>query len=177
MTTSPFEKELQVLLSKSFKIFHFVQNLIFYCMGQIFLCGISKTSFEIPHKISCSWIERCAGVKFYKLLYSRTCECFCYSPLTVLADSLSTNTCLNEIIKILGIHHFMVKLFLFKCMPPDVPDICYNEWNTSQYDTLSLFYLHGLTLIPAWIRNHMPGILCEKIIHPFPNFNSCTVAV
>ena len=33
------------------------------------------------------------------------------------------------------------------------------------------FYLHGLTLIPAWISNHMPGKVWDEITYPFLNFN------
>ena len=39
------------------------------------------------------------------------------------------------------------------------------------------FYLHGLTLIPAWISNHMPGKVWGDITYPFLNFNGCTVEV
>ena len=39
------------------------------------------------------------------------------------------------------------------------------------------FYLHGLTLIPEWISNHMPGKVCAEITYPFLNFNGCTVEV
>ena len=39
------------------------------------------------------------------------------------------------------------------------------------------FYWHGLTLIPAWISNHMPCKVSDEIICPFPNFNGCTVEV
>ena len=38
-------------------------------------------------------------------------------------------------------------------------------------------YLHGLTLIPAWIRNHMPSKMWDEITYPFPNFNGSTVEV
>ena len=31
------------------------------------------------------------------------------------------------------------------------------------------FYLRGLTLIPAWIRNHVPSKVWDEIINPFPN--------
>ena len=31
---------------------------------------------------------------------------------------------------------------------------------------------HGLTLIPAWISNHMPITLWDEITHPFPNSKS-----
>ena len=39
------------------------------------------------------------------------------------------------------------------------------------------FYSHGLTLIPAWISNHMPSKMWDEIIYPFLNFNGATVAV
>ena len=39
------------------------------------------------------------------------------------------------------------------------------------------FYSHGLTLIPAWISNHMRREVWEEINHPFTNFNGCTVEV
>ena len=39
------------------------------------------------------------------------------------------------------------------------------------------FYYHGLTLIPAWISNYMPGKVWDGIIHPILNFNGCTVEV
>ena len=34
-----------------------------------------------------------------------------------------------------------------------------------------------LSLIPAWISNHMPSKVCDRITYPFPNFNSCTIEV
>ena len=39
------------------------------------------------------------------------------------------------------------------------------------------FYLHDLTLIPAWISNHMPNKVWDEITYPFLNFNGCTVEV
>ena len=38
----------------------------------------------------------------------------------------------------------------------------------------SPFYLHGLTLIPAWISNHMPDNVWNEIAYPFPIFNGAT---
>ena len=43
--------------------------------------------------------------------------------------------------------------------------------------TLGPFYYYGLTLIPAWISNHMPGKVWDEITYPFLNFNGCTVEV
>ena len=45
---------------------------------------------------------------------------------------------------------------------------------TNFYAHLGHFYLHGLTLIMAWIGNHMPSKVCDEIAYPFPN---CTVEV
>ena len=39
------------------------------------------------------------------------------------------------------------------------------------------FYHHGLTLILAWICNHMPTTMWDEITHPFLNFNGCTIEV
>ena len=36
-------------------------------------------------------------------------------------------------------------------------------------------YYHGLTLIPAWMCNHMPSKVWDEITYPFLNFNSCTI--
>ena len=41
----------------------------------------------------------------------------------------------------------------------------------------AFFYEHGLTLIPAWISNYMPGIVWGEITYPFLNFNGATVEV
>ena len=39
------------------------------------------------------------------------------------------------------------------------------------------FYLHGLTLIPAWISNHTHYNVWDEITYPFLNFNGATVEV
>ena len=39
------------------------------------------------------------------------------------------------------------------------------------------FYKHGLTLIPAWISNHIHYKVWDEITYPFLNFNGCTVEV
>ena len=51
---------------------------------------------------------------------------------------------------------------------------------SQEYSSLSTngpFYLHGLTLIPAWISNHMPNKVPDEITYPFLNFNGATVEV
>ena len=45
-----------------------------------------------------------------------------------------------------------------------------------QLDNRSLFYWHGLILIPSLISN-MPIKLWDEITYPFPNFNGATVEV
>ena len=43
--------------------------------------------------------------------------------------------------------------------------------------TCSIFYLHGLTLIPAWISNHIQYKVWDEITYSFLNFNGATVEV
>ena len=43
--------------------------------------------------------------------------------------------------------------------------------------TSSEVYFYGLTVIPAWISNHMPCNVWDEITYPFLNFNRCTVEV
>ena len=62
------------------------------------------------------------------------------------------------------------------------PGIAGNPENSTslafcERDPCSPFYWHGLTLIPAWISNHMPNKMWDDITYPFLNFNSCTVEV
>ena len=42
---------------------------------------------------------------------------------------------------------------------------------------MGCLFLHGLTLIPAWIINHMLSETWDEITYPFINFNGCTVEV
>ena len=42
---------------------------------------------------------------------------------------------------------------------------------------MGLFYLHGLTIIPAWINDHVPSEVWDKITYLFPNLNAVTVEV
>ena len=39
------------------------------------------------------------------------------------------------------------------------------------------FYLHGLTLIPAWISNYIYYEKWDEITYPLLNFNGATVEV
>ena len=54
--------------------------------------------------------------------------------------------------------------------------------NLSSFEKLCdfcIWYLSSvdLTLIPAWISNHMPSKMWDEITYPFLNFNGCTVEV
>ena len=49
--------------------------------------------------------------------------------------------------------------------------------STNKYIPSGFFYWHGLTCIPAWIRNHMPSKVWDEITYPFPKFNGCTIEV
>ena len=48
---------------------------------------------------------------------------------------------------------------------------------TSLLDTRAPFYYYGLTLITAWISNHIHYKLWDEITYPFINFNGATVEV
>ena len=39
------------------------------------------------------------------------------------------------------------------------------------------FYCHGLTLIPAWISNHMPNEAWDAFAYPFQNLNGCAIEI
>ena len=39
------------------------------------------------------------------------------------------------------------------------------------------FYLHGLTLISAWVSDTIHYKVWDEITYLFPNFNGCTVEV
>ena len=39
------------------------------------------------------------------------------------------------------------------------------------------FYSYGLTVIPAWISNHIPNNVWGEITYQFPKLNGCTVQV
>ena len=61
--------------------------------GQDILCGISKGTFEIPHKISHPYIERCgfySPAKIQELLDLRAEKCFWNAPLNWYCE-LSNN--------------------------------------------------------------------------------------
>ena len=61
-----FKHAYELLNLGALKIPMLYKNRIFQCMRDI-LCGISKGTFEIPHKISYPYIERCefySQVKF-----------------------------------------------------------------------------------------------------------------
>ena len=51
------------------------------------------------------------------------------------------------------------------------------QMSCTSFTNMGTFYKHGLTLIPAWISNHIPSKLWDEITYPFPNFKSGTVEV
>ena len=59
----------------------------------------------------------------------------------------------------------------------------WSVWYMQTVRNLMLLYnkgplcLHRLTLIPAWLRNHMPGNVWDEITYAFPNFNGEAVKV
>ena len=68
---------------------------------------------------------------------------------------------------ILGI----VKLFIMQWKST------YNRYAIGIAMTWVPFYWYGLTLISAWISNHMPCKICDEITYPFSNFNISRVEV
>ena len=75
--------------------------------------------------------------------------------------------------------------YLFKCrkiskLCLDDKESCFGKFliNWCLYiDTWARFYLHGLTLIPAWISNYTHYNVWDEITYPFLNFNGATVEV
>ena len=49
--------------------------------------------------------------------------------------------------------------------------------NMSLSHTWDTFYEHGLTLVSAWIGNHMPSKVWGEITYPFLNFNGAAIEV
>ena len=52
----------------------------------------------------------------------------------------------------------------------------FKGWKWTLYYSVP-FYLHGLTLIPAWISNYIHYNMRDEITYPFLNFNGATVEV
>ena len=53
----------------------------------------------------------------------------------------------------------------------------FKEVKNSTLTPLTNIIEHGLTLIPAWVSNHIHYHVWDEITYPPPNFNSCTVEV
>ena len=56
----------------------------------------------------------------------------------------------------------LLKLSVYSGIPQCIPGPLLQTW---------------LTLIPAWISNHMLSKVWEEITHAFPNVNGCTIEV
>ena len=53
-----------------------------------------------------------------------------------------------------------------------------NQVHLSTYVSQGVpYYCYGSTLISAWISNHTPSKVWNKITYPFPNFNGATIEV
>ena len=69
-------------------------------------------------------------------------------------------------ITFISVCHFVQRFTVYTCT------MCY-----ILETTLGLFYWQKLSVIPAWISNHMPSKVWDEIIFPLSNFNGCTVDV
>ena len=58
----------ELLNLEALKISMLYKKHIFQCMGKDILCGISKGTFEIPHRLSYPYIERCGFYSQVKIL-------------------------------------------------------------------------------------------------------------
>ena len=72
-------------------------------------------------------------------------------------------------------HFCALVIFLLYCH-------CTEYWIGSSssawhHGPLLLFYLHGLTLTPAWINDYIHYKVWDGITYPFPNINGSTVEV
>ena len=61
--------------------------------------------------------------------------------------------------------------------PTDIVGLLVPAKSSNSVVTWGHFYWHGLTLISAWISNHLSGKVWDDITYPFLNFNGCTVEV
>ena len=76
-----------------------------------------------------------------------------------------------------AIAHIIPSLYWWKGGLKDLSWNFQNRRDIAQGTIWAPFYWHGLTLIPAWISNHLPGKVWDEITYPFLNFNGCTVEV
>ena len=63
---------------------------------------------------------------------------------------------------LLNISHILILLIIYELLTTD---------------TYDRFYLHGLTLIPAWISNYTHYNVWDEMTYPFLNFKDATVEV
>ena len=104
-----------------------------------------------------------------------------YKDLRMVISMLKIRRPLGRLIFNMGIAIPGKTVFLIETAPWFLADFIVQRmslWNRySVKDSSSPFYYHGLTLIPAWISNYMPGKVWGEITYPFLNFNGCTVEV
>ena len=77
----------------------------------------------------------------------------------------------SPIANVWGIHVPLIDAFELYARSPQYLFI------SKKTPALGPFYWHGLTLITAWISNHMLSNLWDEITFPFSNFNGATVDV
>ena len=93
------QKHVWALKSKSSYIFICELNPHLSMHGSDIFCGISKCTLEIPHKISCPYIERCdfnTVLKFKELLDVNAHKCFLNAPL-VTSQALNNHMIATEL--------------------------------------------------------------------------------
>ena len=66
--------------------------------------------------------------------------------------------------------------FGYYCKPCFIPTYVFMFWNRNWVFKLTTIDVPS-GLQTAWISNHMPGNMWDKITYPFPNFNNATVEV
>ena len=67
---------------------------------------------------------------------------------------------------------WITRIRLYNCSKAKYNNVC-----LMAYGPFYGLWPHGLTLIPIWISNPMPGKVWDQITYPFLNFNGCTVEV
>ena len=98
--------------------------------------------------------------------------------LDIFIGWFTPNTALARVLRIIcHKSHNLVRLSdeYILCCDLDYENLDLEPERVIKNNTRGPFYHHGLTLIPAWINNHMPWKVWAEITYPFPNCNGCTV--
>ena len=91
----------------------------------------------------------------------------------------TSNVCSNSGIKESKwrIHSSVAFSCLVSCLGLSKKNSSTKRYSVSMFTSRPPCYKHGLTLIPAWIRNYTLGKVWDEITYPFLNFSGCTVEV